>query len=274
MNPFDRATALTSSGGGRFSVDIDAGMYAAGGANGGLLAAMILGGMTTALDNPAKTPRSMTLHYVRPAMEGTAEIDVTIEREGRTMSQLTARLSMAGKLVTFAIAAFATDREGTPEWQDLAMPDAPRPEDVPGQDPPGPGFRQYFDVRPVWGGSPFATEGGGPSAGGQDDDGDHSTVGGWLRTREPRPLDHLSVAAFTDAWFPVVFARRASELSVPTIDLTIHFRSPVEATEGYCLGRWRSTMARGGFVEEDGEIWTEGGVLLAQCRQLAVMVTG
>jgi len=273
MNLFDRATALTPSGGGRFHVDIDAGMYAAGGANGGLLAAMILRAMTAALDNPAKTPRSITLHYVRPAMEGAAEIDVTIEREGRTMSQLTARLSMAGKLVTFAVAAFATDREGTPEWQELTMPDAPRPDEVPPQGRPGPGFRQHFDVRPVWGGSPFAGEGGAPSTVGVGDAADHATVGGWLRTLEPRPLDHLSVAAFTDAWFPVVFARRASELSVPTVDLTIHFRSAIEATDGYCLGRWHSTMARDGFVEEDGEIWSEDGVLLAQCRQLALMVT-
>ena len=273
MNLFDRATSLLPSGGGRFSVGIDAGMYAAGGANGGLLAAMILRAMTTALAEPAKTPRSLTLHYVRPAMEGTADIDVTIERQGRTMSQLTARLTMEGKLVTFAVAAFATDRVGTPEWQDLTMPQAPRPEEMPAQERPGPGFRQYFDVRPVWGGSPFAVEAPEAAADASEDGGDHTTVGGWLRTREPRPLDHLAVAAFTDAWFPVVFARRASELSVPTVDLTIHFRSAIEATEGYCLGQWRSTVARDGFVEEDGEVWSEDGVLLAQCRQLALMVT-
>jgi acyl-CoA thioesterase len=35
---------------------------------------------------------------------------------------------------------------------------------------------------------------------------------------------------------------------------------------------FRSQTARDGFVEEDGEIWTRDGVLLAQSRQLALLI--
>jgi acyl-CoA thioesterase len=91
-------------------------------------------------------------------------------------------------------------------------------------------------------------------------------------------VDALAVAAFTDAFPPAVFSRlRDPALAggVPTIDLTIHFRSALPVLEarpdGWLLAVFQSRMARGGFVEEDGEIWTRDGVLIAQSRQLALL---
>jgi hypothetical protein len=37
------------------------------------------------------------------------------------------------------------------------------------------------------------------------------------------------------------------------------------------LGIFRTQTARGGFIEEDGWLWSPGGVLLAQARQLALL---
>jgi acyl-CoA thioesterase len=62
---------------------------------------------------------------------------------------------------------------------------------------------------------------------------------------------------------------------MPTVDLTIHFRAPVPADarpEDFYLGVFRSRTLRAGFAEEDGEIWTRSGVLLAQSRQLAMLL--
>ena len=62
---------------------------------------------------------------------------------------------------------------------------------------------------------------------------------------------------------------------VPTIDLTIHFRAPVPldgaAPDDWLLAVFHSHVARHGFVEEDGEIWSRSGRLLAQSRQLAII---
>ena len=60
---------------------------------------------------------------------------------------------------------------------------------------------------------------------------------------------------------------------MPTIDLTIHFRAAPSRQPGWVLAQFRTTMAAEGYLEEDGEVWSEDGRLLAQSRQLAVVVS-
>jgi hypothetical protein len=82
------------------------------------------------------------------------------------------------------------------------------------------------------------------------------------------------VAALMDAWAPAVFTRASGPFLAPTIDLTIHFRAPtpIAGTKGddFYLSAFRSTVANDGFFEEDGELWSPHGELLAQSRQLAL----
>jgi len=61
--------------------------------------------------------------------------------------------------------------------------------------------------------------------------------------------------------------------AAPTIDLTVHFRAPAAAAaivDEPLLAVFRSSTAAGGFFEEDGELWSADGVLLAHSRQLAL----
>ena len=58
--------------------------------------------------------------------------------------------------------------------------------------------------------------------------------------------------------------------AVPTIDLTIHFREVPDDQAQPCLVRFRSRLASGGYVEEDGDVWSHDGRLLAHSRQLAL----
>ena len=92
---------------------------------------------------------------------------------------------------------------------------------------------------------------------------------------EPQPLDAAALALYADAWLPAAFTRLDGPLAAPTIDLTIHFRDPAAAlavpADAAVLGVFRSDYAAGGFVEEDGELWSPDGVLLAHCRQLALL---
>jgi acyl-CoA thioesterase len=71
---------------------------------------------------------------------------------------------------------------------------------------------------------------------------------------------------------PAAFSRLGRVAVVPTLDLTIHFRAPLPAAgDGWGLAVFESRMSAGGTWEEDGELWTSGGVLLAQSRQLAMI---
>ena len=100
---------------------------------------------------------------------------------------------------------------------------------------------------------------------------DEALSGGWLRFTEPEPLDVAALAMFADAWWPSPMPRLTRPAALPTIDLMVHFRSPPVA-EGPVLAVFRSSTAKGGFFEEDGEVWSRDGVLLAQSRQLALLV--
>ena len=103
-------------------------------------------------------------------------------------------------------------------------------------------------------------------------------TGGWLNLREGRPLDAALLVAYTDAWPPAVFA--SSELpptarNVPTIDLSVHVRAPELSRVGPAdpvLAVFRTREVRDGYLEEDGEIWSRDGELLAHSRQLGLFL--
>jgi len=118
-------------------------------------------------------------------------------------------------------------------------------------------------MRPALGELPFS---------GSDD----AISGGWMRLNQPQRLDSAALALYCDAWLPAVFTRLTEPVGAPTVDLTIHFRDPHAALEidpsQSVLGVFRCSTAIEGFVEEDGEIWSADGRLLAQSRQLALLV--
>lgn len=99
----------------------------------------------------------------------------------------------------------------------------------------------------------------------------------WIRAREPRLLDAPLAAAMLDAWFPAPFVHLERPAPAPPLDYTVHFRAPLPTSDAVAedayLATFRSGLARGGFFEEDGELWSQDGSLLAQSRQLALLLS-
>jgi acyl-CoA thioesterase len=260
---FDRATAVTPAGDGAWTANVDAGWSVPRGPNGGYLAAIVLRAILAEVGDPAREPRSLTLHYLRPPAEGELSASVTIERIGRSVTSASARVEQSGRLCVLALAALAVDRPAVADYA-ARMPAVPPPEAVEplAHRDGAPPVAARFEVRPAVGAPPFTGA-------------DEAVTGGWLRFAEPRSLDAVALAMYADAWMPAPFPRLTVPVGAPTLDLTVHFRAPAAAAAVApgepVLGVFRSTTSEGGFFEEDGELWTRDGVLLAHSRQLALL---
>src|SRR5438045_9401727 len=75
-----------------FAAEVSAGWRAGRGPHGGYVAAILLRALIEALDDAARPPRSLTIHYPRAPRPGPVEIRVVRERDGRSLSTLPARM--------------------------------------------------------------------------------------------------------------------------------------------------------------------------------------
>ncbi len=268
----DTAVALADQSGPRstFNAVVSPDWVAGRGPHGGYLAAMLLRALTLAVDQEERSPRSLTIHYASAPEPGPVTISTVIERAGRSLSTLSARLEQEGRLKALVLAAFSVPWSG-PEISALPMPQVAPPE--PGRRPGtlieegGPPFARLITLQRRFGGLPFA---GGDQP---------LETGGWLGLADPRPIDPLSLAFFADALIPVPFFALPSPNPAPTIDLTVHFRGGLPPLaerdpDELCLARVRGGLIREGFFEEDTVMWARDGRLLAQSRQLALLLPG
>jgi acyl-CoA thioesterase len=254
-----------------FGAQVSPDWRAGRGPHGGYLAAMILRALSDSVP-PERTPRSLTIHYTRAPEPGPVRITTVRERDGRSLSSLSARMEQDGVLIALVLAAFSVPWSG-PEISDRPMPDVEPP-----QLPMWPGRPPHPELPPIasrtvmqrrFGGVPFHDVAGA---------GDRAMeVGGWLGHQERRPLDALSLAFFADAAIPAPFMRLPAPNPAPTIDLSVHFRAtlprePAADANDICLLHIRTRLIHEGFFEEDGLMWAPDGTLLAQSRQLALLL--
>jgi acyl-CoA thioesterase len=250
-----------------FAADIASGWRAGRGPHGGYLAAMLLRALTAAVDDPERTPRSLTIHYTRAPEPGPIEIRVTVERAGRSLSTLSARMEQGGRVTALALAAFSVPWEA-PGANELPIPDLP-PADAERVSTAklfkgAPEFTRHLVMQPRVGAIPFSGSGA------------PMRIGGWIGLPEERPVDALSLALFCDAWFPPSFIALDSPAISPTIDLTIHFRQSMSMCDcdpaALCLSVFDTRLLHDGLFEEDGVIWAPDGTVLAQSRQLGIIM--
>ena len=273
MSPtFLDITAVSRVDESTFTAEIDGSSFIVRGPNGGYLAALLMRALEARvadLDGPARAARSLTIHFPAAPVVGPATIDTEFIRVGRSLVTMAARLTQDGKPMAAALAAFSPPWPSE-DWTDATPPDAAPWDDAP--EPPAPPeplpYFAHWDRRHTIGPVHFI------------ESSETAETGGWIRLSDGSPMDTAAIAAVTDAWPPAVFVRDGvpAPQPVPTVDLTVHFRtafpSPDVGPGDPVLVRFSTHTAREGFIEEDGEVWSESGQLLAQSRQLAILLPG
>ena len=264
---FQRDTAVTAQGDGLYAAHVSEQWRAGRGPHGGYLAAIVVRALSETVADPSRAPRSLTIHYARAPAPGPILIRTEVQRAGRSLSTLSARMEQDGKLMALALAAFSVPWEG-PELSEQPMPVVEAPDANPAERVPEingrPRFTQFNVMQPRFGAMPFSG-GDGPME-----------SGGWLGLIEPQELDAAALAYFSDAWWSPPFARLEQPYTSPTIDLTIHFRRALpDATArpgDLVLARFQTHLVHDGLFENDCVVWSPSGKVLAQARQLALLL--
>jgi acyl-CoA thioesterase len=231
------------------------------GPNGGYLSAIALRGARACVPEPMRVPRSLHVRFLSPPRAGGFELSVEPLRRGRTMTTLAIRMQQGGKTFLEASACFSEPFSPI-AFQDARMPDAlpiaasePMPKLI--------ALNHRYDMQRAIGDALRTSS--------------RARTGGYIRFAEPREIDVIALAALWDAWPPAVFARAFDQRfggAVPTVEVSCLFRAParvVPATE-HILLEVESKTAGDGFVEEDAALWSLDGTLLAQSRQLALLI--
>ncbi len=262
---FAEDTALQPAGEATWRGEIAEGWDTPRGPLGGYVMAILMRGLELAVDDPERQARSVTMHFLRVPAAGPVGVTATVERAGRSLTSVSGRLEQEGKLLGLALAAYSKPWE-SPTFDELPMPkvdppDPPKPgRPLSGTSVPTPNFVQRMVFQHRFGSAPFTRA-------------DSGLVGGWLGLYEDEePIDALKLAVLADAWFPAPWPRLSELAPAPTLDLTIHFRSPLPVEGPLLLGRFENRLVRDGFFEEDGELWAPDGTLVAQSRQLGLLL--
>jgi acyl-CoA thioesterase len=260
---FDDDIALTPARDGSWDGAIAPGWETPRGPLGGYVLAILMRGLEFAVDDPERGARSVTAHFLRPPTDGPVSVSARVERAGRSLSTVSGQLEQDGKVIALALAACSKP------WPSPLLADAPMPE----VEPPTPDAREPA-AGPIDGAPPFMGRLAMLGRFGEPpfSRAEHGEVGGWLGLREPRALDPPAVALLADAWYPAPWPRLSELAPAPTIDLTVHFRTPLPIEDTLLLGRFRNRVVRDGFFDEDGELWAPDGTLVAQSRQLGLLL--
>jgi len=231
--------------------------------NGGYLQSVVIQALRTATPHP--DPLSLTTHYLRPGVpDADCEISVELVRSGRTLSTTRASLAQEGKPRLEVLAAFGDLSQSAGVKTSIATippPDLPAPEDCIQRSGANQGVElpilARLDIRL----HPQQVEAG--QAG-------KAEVSGWIRFTDGREPDSCSLPLFTDTFPPSPFGLLGAIGWVPTLELTVHVRH--RPVPGWIKARFQTEDLQGGRMLESGALWDADGNLVAQCRQLGLVM--
>lgn len=226
--------------------------------NGGYILAAMLRGLGDELG--AGDPLVASITYLASPETGAAELRTRALRRGRRVQTGTASLWEGERHVAEMTASFGDRGDGVS--RELGTPPDLRPPgeciDPRGKGTPEGGLFDRVDYRiDQVPGFFLGTPSGDP------------TLMVWQRLRDGRAIDFPALAFLCDSYVPPV-VELGDGFNSMTVQLTVHLhRLP---SPGWIATRLTTRHVVNGFHEEDCELWDEDGNLLAQSRQLGILL--
>ena len=248
---------------GRYVGEVHDGWDIRGNANGGYVMAL----MNSAMRNAScrTDPISLTLHYLAPLPPCRFEIITDVVKRGRRFTTVSASMVVDGRTAIRAIGAFGDlgDPQVGLHHVDIAPPELPPFADCKARDPQAENIplalMSKLNMRLHPDDLGFAI--GKPSG--------RSLMRGYFAFADERPIDTHAVLLAADAFAPPVFNLVEVPGWVPTVELTVHVRA--KPAPGPLACSFDARVVQGGMFEEDGVIFDERGVLVAQSRQIGLV---
>lgn len=274
---FSRHTVVVADGGrtGRWRAELPPIWGAPTFPQGGIVSAVAVRAMTAALATPEQRLRSVSTVFAAPVAAGPLEIDVTVLRRGRSLSQLSATVRNPGEDAGHtSIAVFGSVRPGF-EFTELRPPTVLPPErSVSFRDMPADFVRRV--EFPYWNqvegrialGHPWWEQWESSAA----------ERAYWYRFDEPPlvaggVLDPAAVVTLCDTMPGAVGERMGSGLPFflpPSTDLTVHLLG--DAGPGWLLGHNRARWAGDGYASAEITLWDPTRGLVAYATQVMFFV--
>lgn len=258
---FDRDISLTEQAPLRFEVHVSEHWSINGVPNGGYLMALLANAMLRHSEKQS-TP-IVTANFVARCTPGAATIAVEKISQSNQFDRLQARLIQDGNERVRAIGTFAKEADENQETRYEGEPPdiTPRNECLAVPEMPAYTLYSHMDVRldpecARWLSGHLS---------------DTSQMKGWIKFKEERSPDILSLLLMSDSFPPAVLTTYGMVAWLPTLEFSLSIRN-LPATK-WLKSVFRTRFVTNGILEEDGEIWDENGELVAIARQIALYRT-
>jgi acyl-CoA thioesterase len=250
---------------------------------GGIVAALAARAMAAELAVPEQSLRSLSLVFAGQVAAGPVEIDVTLLRGGRSMSQLTATVHNPGQVAGLtAVAVFGAERRGF-SFTELEYPGFDGPEEMRGfrdgvpddiefefERPPMRFWEEVIEARPILGKPPWEPWEPGPAE-----------MAYWYRldnppVRDDGTLDPVASIVLCDSMPGAVGQKLGPDSGTwfgPSADLTVHILGT--ARPGWLLAHNKARHAGDGYASVDMALWDPTGpTLVAYATQMMFFAFG
>jgi hypothetical protein len=265
LHPLDRASRLTPTADGRLRGVTDDAYWNMASPWGGLTAATLMRAM---MEHPGRIgePVSLTLNFCAPVARGEFFVVVRPVRTNRSTQHWYAELTQPDiGVAATATAVFAARRE-TWSHRPATPPDVPPPESLASMPTGGSSaWLNLYNFR-------FAT--GEMRRDGKPGEKPASPLSHvWLNPIPARPLDFLALTALSDIFFIRILQVRGYMVPMGTVSMTTYFHATGEELSALgiepVLGVADAKIFDRNFADQQADIWSRGGRLLATCYQIS-----